>query len=395
MDRLSVSGEASRATRMRGISAAISAITAVGISLSISLPLLSLTLEARGISGTWIGLNTAMAGIAALLVTPLAPGFAFRFGAAQATFISVAVAAAALIGFYLASAFWVWFPLRLLFHGAVTVAFILSEYWINALAPDSRRGLVMGIYATVLSIGFAVGPLVFLITGTEGLAPFLTGSALLLVAAVPVLMAKGSEPSNHGEEQSLPLLTYLVAAPLGTLAGLVFGAVESGSLSLLPVFGVRIGLSAADAALLVSAVAAGNVILQIPLGLAADRYDRRWLLFLCAAVGALGALAIPLVSGSFWLLALVLFIWGGFICGLYTIGLTHLGARYRGKALAGANAAFIMMYSAGMLVGPTAMGAGLTLIGPNGLPYTAALFFGIFAVFAILRITKAGGGNLA
>ncbi|MBA5778006.1 MFS transporter [Stappia sp. F7233] len=388
MDASSSGSGAFSASRLRGITAAISAITAVGIGLSLSLPLLALTLEARGISGTWIGLNTAVAGISALLVTPLAPALAFRIGTARATYYSVALAALALIGFYYATAFWMWFPLRFLFHGAVTVAFILSEYWINALAPDSRRGLVMGIYATVLSIGFAAGPLLFTLTGTQGLVPFVSGAALLVAAAVPVLLARNDEPPSHGEGGSLPLLTYLVGAPLGTLAGLVFGAVESGSLSLLPVFGVRIGLAPSEAALLVSAVALGNVVLQIPLGLAADRFDRRWLLFLCAAIGAAGALLMPTVSGNLWLLIAVLFIWGGFIAGLYTIGLTHLGARYRGKALAGANAAFVMMYSAGMLLGPSTMGAGLTLFGAQGLPFVAAAFFGVFALFALLRISS-------
>lgn len=386
MDAVTSASEAMPVNRLRGIAAAISAITAVGIALSLSLPLLALTLEARGISATWIGLNTAVAGIAALLVTPLAPAVAFRIGTARATYLSVALAALALVGFYLAADFWMWFPLRFLFHGAVTVAFILSEYWINALAPDSRRGLVMGIYATVLSIGFAAGPLLFTLTGTQGLLPFVSGAALLLAAAIPVLIARADEPPSHGEGGSLPILAYLLGAPLGTLAGLVFGAVESGSLSLLPVFGVRIGLSASEAALLVSAVALGNVVLQIPLGLAADRFDRRWLLFLCGTVGAAGALAMPAVSDSLWLLVAVLFIWGGFIAGLYTIGLTHLGARYRGKALAGANAAFVMMYSAGMLLGPSTMGAGLSLFGAHGLPLVAAGFFGFFALFALLRI---------
>lgn len=384
MDTLSVTVD--KARRLRGIAAAISAITAVGIALSISLPLLSLTLEARGISGTWIGINTAMAGVASLAVTPVAPGLAFRIGTSRTTFLCVVLAAISLIGFYFAEAFWMWFPLRVVFHGAVTIAFILSEYWINALAPDARRGFVMGIYATVLSIGFATGPAILNITGTSGLLPFVAGAILLVIAAVPMLLARADEPPRHGEETSLPILAYLVAAPLGTLAGLVFGAVEQGALSLLPIFGIRVGFGPADAALLVSAVALGNVLLQIPLGIAADRYDRRWLLFACAAVGTGGALLMPPASGSFPTLLLVLFVWGGFIAGLYTIGLTHLGARYRGKALAGANAAFVMMYSTGMLIGPTMMGAGLTTMGPAGLPYACAFLFAVFAAVALYRI---------
>mgnify|MGYP000159199217 CR=1 FL=1 len=312
--------------------------------------------------------------------------YALTWYGIAAALAGVVIAALSAIGFYLAPNFWMWFPLRVVFHGAVTIAFILSEYWINALAPDARRGFVMGIYATVLSIGFATGPAILNITGTSGLLPFVAGAILLVIAAVPMLLARADEPPRHGEETSLPILAYLVAAPLGTLAGLVFGAVEQGALSLLPIFGIRVGFGPPDAALLVSAVALGNVLLQIPLGIAADRYDRRWLLLACAAVGTGGALLMPPVSGSFPTLLLVLFVWGGFIAGLYTIGLTHLGARYRGKALAGANAAFVMMYSTGMLIGPTMMGAGLTTMGPAGLPYACAFLFAVFAAVALYRI---------
>ena len=42
---------------------------------------------------------------------------------------------------------------RILLHIALTVLFILSEFWINATAPPSRRGLVLGLY----SLGYIAG----------------------------------------------------------------------------------------------------------------------------------------------------------------------------------------------------------------------------------------------
>src|SRR5690554_5155401 len=69
--------------RALGVAAAISAITAVGIGLSVGLPLLSLTLEQRGVSEFWIGVNVAAGGVAALTVTPFTPALAFRFGTAR------------------------------------------------------------------------------------------------------------------------------------------------------------------------------------------------------------------------------------------------------------------------------------------------------------------------
>src|SRR5690606_19027585 len=106
---------------------------------------------------------------------------------------------------------------------------------------------------------------------------------------------------------------------------LVFGAVETGGFALFPVYGSRIGYSEGDAALLLTAVGLGNVLMQIPLGLISDRMrDRRHLLVACAAIGLAGAMILLWVSQSWHASAIVLFLWGGVVAGLYTIGLAHL-----------------------------------------------------------------------
>jgi len=142
---------------MRGLVAAIGSIAGVGLGFSITLPLLALTLEDRGISSTWIGINTAFWGLSSLAITPFVSRIAARLGTAQALALSILALAAALPLFYL-SPFWLWFPLRLVAGAALTTTFVLSEFWINVAAPPGKRGVVMGIYATVLSIGFAMGP---------------------------------------------------------------------------------------------------------------------------------------------------------------------------------------------------------------------------------------------
>ena len=81
----------------------------------------------------------------------------------------IVLGALAFVGFYFAPAFWMWFPLRVVLHVALTILFILSEFWISTSAPPHRRGFVLGIYATVLSLGFAAGPWLFSQIGSERL----------------------------------------------------------------------------------------------------------------------------------------------------------------------------------------------------------------------------------
>lgn len=377
--------------RWRSVGAAIASITAVGIAIGLGIPLLSVLLEARGYSATLIGLNTATAGLASIAAAPIATPLAQRFGVVWTMLASIVAGAFAFVGFYFAAEIWMWFPLRIVLHGALTVLFILSEFWITASTPPHRRGLVLGVYATVLSLGFAFGPWLFSQIGSQGFAPFGTAFVLVMLAALPVLAAWRESPLIGEAEHSRGFLRYVFLVPTATAAVLVFGAVETGGFALFPIYGVRIGYSEAEAALLLSMVGLGNVLLQIPLGILSDRVrDRRHLLVLCALIGLAGMLALPAISMSWYLTAAVLFIWGGVVAGLYTIGLAHLGAKLSGRDLASANSAFVFCYALGMLAGPQAIGLGIDAVGPDGFAWTLALFFAAYVVLATMRISDRG-----
>ena len=125
---------------------------------------------------------------------------------------------------------------------------------------------------------------------------------------------------------------------------------------------------------------------QIPLGLLSDRVkDRRLILIVIAALGLAGVLLMPAASGNWYLLASLMFVWGGMIAGLYTVGLAHLGSRLSGQELASANAAFIFCYAIGMLVGPQAIGVSMDIAGPHGFAWALAIFFTFYLVVALTR----------
>lgn len=365
--------------------AAVSAISAVGIAIGLGLPLLSIILEKRGISSTMIGLNSAMAGIAAMAAAPVATKLAHSLGVAPTMLWAVAISSVSAMGFYFAEDFWMWFPLRIAFHGATTTLFILSEFWINAAAPPRRRGLVLGIYATVLALGFASGPLLFSLTGSDGILPFAIGAFAILIAAVPIFIARGESPVLD-EKPDRHFVRYIWLVPTASAAAFVFGAVEAGGLSLFPIYATREGFNESQAALLLTVMGIGNMAFQIPLGVLSDGMkDRRPLLTAMALTGLVGALMLPLLVENWLLTAVVLLFWGGCVSGLYTIGLAHLGSRLTGADLAAANAAFVFCYAVGTVAGPQAIGVAIDVSGNNGFSYALALFFGLYVLLALAR----------
>lgn len=359
----------------------------VGIGLSLSIPLLSLEMERMGVPGTGIGLNTAVAGVASIAVVPFVPRLAARLGLLPLLWAAVATVALSFLAFRIFYDFALWFPIRFVFSAGLGTLFVLSEYWINAVAPPRRRGLVMGIYATVLALGFATGPALLVLVGTSGWTPYWAGASLFCLAALPLLAARGLSP-EIGPATGRGLLSFLRVAPSATMAALVFGAVETGGFALLPIYGLALGYDPAGAAFLVSLVALGNVLFQVPIGLVSDRIDRRSLLMAIAAVGFLGALAMPLAASDSLAFGAVLFVWGGVAGGLYTVGLAHLGARFTGADLAGANAAFVVLYNIGLMVGPPAVGGGMDALPPHGFAGALAAFFALYLTIVAWRVWR-------
>jgi MFS family permease len=366
--------------------AAISSISAVGIAIGLGLPLLSLILEHRGIPSSLSGLNTATAGIAAMIAAPVTTRISHRLGVATTMIWAVVIAAVSSLGFYYIENFWAWFPLRIVFHGAVTTLFILSEFWINFAAPPAKRGLVLGIYATVLSVGFAAGTSIFSFVGTQGLLPFIIGSGIILLAAIPIYLARAESPYLDEKPQH-HFLKYTFTVPTAIIGVFVFGAVEVGGLGLFPIYATRLGFTQFEAGNLLTAMAIGNVLFQIPLGIVSDRMaDRRILLVAMGVIGLAGAIILPYASTSWTMTAVLLLVWGGVVAGLYTVGLSHIGQRFSGSDLAAANAAFIFFYAIGTIAGPISIGAGMDIDGPDGFAWVLTAFFAFFVLFGLYRL---------
>lgn len=376
----------SQPLRMRPLIASIASVSAVGMAIGLGIPLLSVIMEKQGHSGTIIGANTAVAGLAALATAPVATAIARRFGLTRALCVAIIVSALSFFAFSQTNNLILWFVLRAIIHSALTLVFIYSEFWINSSAPPEKRGLVFGIYATVLSLGFALGPLIYAATGSEGILPFLIGTLIILFALIPLIFAFHDGPLME-ESASQPFRRYLFMVPIATLAVFVFGAAETGGMALFPIYGLGIGYTEADTAILLSMFGLGNVFLQVPLGLMSDKAkDRRVILLGCGLVCVAGSLALPFAEQDWWLIAFIMFFFGGAAAGLYTVGLAHLGTRLNGTDLAAANAAFVFCYALGMLAGPPVLGVSMDQFGPHGFAYALGVIFAAFVLFALYRL---------
>lgn len=372
----------SRPDRFASLAAIYACIFANGLGMGLSLPLLSLILEREGVSATLNGANAMVGAAAMIVVTPFIPALAARFGTLNFLAASYVTASLSLLLFPATTSLLLWFPLRFALNSALQCLFVVSEVWINSVAPDGMRGRLIAIYTSVFAIGFGLGPLIIQVLGTSGWAPFIGGAITMLSALIPLLMVPSRLIPRIEHADAKAMFGFVFASPTAAAAALCYGAVESCAGAFIAVYAVRQGTPEAGATLLLSAWAIGNIVLVPALGWLSDRQDRRIVLMACALASSAAALCLPFFQGVGASALAVVFLWGGFVSALYALGLTHLGERFTGHELASANSAFAILYAAGVMAGPALGGIAMDAWNPHGLIAILTLIPAVFAVLA-------------
>ena len=370
--------------RRRSLAAVIGCIAVYGCTIGIAGPLLGLTLEARGVGRTTIGALASTPALAMLLFAPFVPRLVRHFGLRR--FLWGCLLSEFLMFLALPAFDWLpaWFLIRFAMGASAVGLFVAAEAWINQIAPDAIRGRLIGLYNTVLAAGFACGPAIVALVGFQGWTPFLIGAAVVLLAGSSLLLAGDATPRLEGRP-SFSIFAFLRLAPTLALGVAVTAYLDGAVLTLLPVYGVRSGLGDAAAAALLTALALGNVALQLPLGWLGDHVDRRLVLIFCGVAGVAGASLLPWLVELGWIAWAMLFLWGGVTMGIYTTALASVGERFRGAELITANAALGLLWGCGSVIGPSVAGAAMDWIDPDGLPLALGGASGLFALVALYR----------
>jgi MFS family permease len=376
-----------------GIVAAIVAVAIFAITLGISYPLLAFILDQAGKSETFIGLNSAMLALGFLFSAPLITRTAAKMDAVWFA-ISGALATAFLLGLlYLVNDYMWWFPIRLALGAAVNILFVISETWINQLAPQKHRGRIMGLYVTVISAGFALGPAIVAVAGSHSAIPFAVSIIGTCAAAGVFYWARNYLP-EFPDTKTVSIVFFTRTTPVLLVCAGMVALFDQTTLSLMPIYALRLGLDEQLAAIAIGTMIAGNVFSQIPIGIMADMMPRRILIISLILIVITGSLLLPVAGSGVWLWP-ILFVWGGAGYGIYTVALAELGTKYTGSFLLAGNAAFSFMWGIGGIIGPSSTGTVMDQAGPIGLPLTLALFFVILAVLVILRPLTPTTGHLA
>ncbi len=259
-----------------------------------------------------VGAVFGVSALVALVLRPYGGRAAQRFGFRRV--LLVGCLAAALVGVLYAAPFGFFglYGARVLQGVAEAMAFTAGSVWVVAIAPESRRGQLVGYYGLAMWTGLTVGPLVgtwlrawsgyHAVWWFAALAPLLAAAVLFLIPSPP--------PS--GEFTSRRLVPRAVLLPGSSLALAAFGYAALTGFVVLHLAGRGIGNGGA----MLSLFGAGYVLVRLFAGRLPDRVGATRVVLICGLVEALGLVLIT-VAGSFWLAAVGAVVMGSGFTLLY------------------------------------------------------------------------------
>lgn len=377
--------------RRRNLVAVIVSLTVAALTHGLTLPLLALVLDQHGVASSAIGISTAAQYLSVFLVAPVMPRLLALIGPVRLMFWSVLFTAATLVALRLHVEVYYWFAVRFLMGIALSFIWISGEALINHVAEEHARGRAIAAYTMAAASGFALGPVILMLAGSEGWMPFSIAAAVMVIASVPLYMVLEDSPKIEGQP-SASLPHYVLLAPVAMLVYLAFAATDSILLALLPLYGIQSGLPEPIAVTLLTAMAIGAIVWQPLVGRLADRVDRSVLTAVSLVIMLTATAALPLVIASAPWNALFMFLFGGGLGALYTISMVLLGERFKGADLSAAATVFAVMFCVGSMIGPPIAGLGMEHSPQYGLPLVmAGIFLLVLPLPVIERLRRRSG----
>ncbi len=282
-----------------------------------------------------------------------------------------------------------WLVLRFVTGFGVAGCYLVVETWLNDISHNDIRGKVMGAYVAVAAGGMAFGQLILSMTNPSSWVPFAIAGAISGVAWVPLFAVKVGGGERHHPNGAMSVVQITRVVPSGVIGFLLVGVTQGCLLTMASVYAARAGLNAREVAIFVGAITAGAVVLQIPIGVLADRVSRRAVMVaLCVITSVLAMAMVGTPAGSVpaYFLAFAL---GGFSAPLYALGNAYTNDWLPPGQTLAASRALLSTYSIGAVFGPLLAAASMTAFGTAGFFWALVIAHSALALFMSYRIVIA------
>jgi MFS family permease len=285
---------------------------------------------------------------------------------------------------------WLWWVLRFMTGYCFAVLYVVIESWLNEQATNETRGAVFSAYTLITLTVLAVGQQMLLLYDPQQMQLFAIASAIVSLAAIPVVLSVAPTPRHAEGKVRLDLVRLFRTSRAGSLGCLAAGLANGSFWALAPVFVAGYSSEVSLAAWFMTSAVLGGAVGQWPLGLWSDRVDRRWVI-------AFAAVTAMLVGTTIWVAfkvmsPLVLMLlgacWGAVAFPVYAVSVAHTNDHARAGEYVMISSGLLLMYGIGAIVGPFFASVAMHFLGSGGLFLYTALIHLLLICYIAMRFAR-------
>jgi MFS family permease len=283
-----------------------------------------------------------------------------------------------------------WALLRIIVGFLMAGLFFTIESWLNLRSSKKNRGQILSLYMVTNYLASMLGQFLVNVWSVKGLELFCLGAMLLCLSLVPVVLTKVAGPeTDHTARLSIARLFRI--SPLGVVTSLGAGLVSGAFYGMGAVFGAGVGMSILAISVFMGVALLGGLLMQWPIGLLSDKYDRRtvllWVL-LAMATTCLLAYALSGTPHAIAYLMILIGIFGGAAATVYPLAVAHAFDYVEREQMVAASAGMLLAWSIGATAGPLLASLVMSRGGDWALFLYLAGVSGLLAVFTRYRMGR-------
>ncbi len=330
---------------------ALLGIAIAGIGFGLVTPVAVILLEKNNTPGYITGLITMIGYFAIFVFSPVAGKLYNRYNLKRILMMGMMLWLIGAAGHIFWRNLIILIIVKIIMGIGGTLVFIGTEVLINYCSNENNRGKNIGLYATLLSAGIAIGTLFIWTVEIADYFPFLLGSLIMLFVTFFIQIKFNNLFLGNEHYQTKNDFTFFKMPVLGVFSAFIYGLFESSVVVALPLYALRLNFTQNEVSYLLASFVVGGIILLYFISRIADFYSKYNMILLISML-LFVLLVFPIFFNSLLFLLVLLFFIGGVIPAFYTVGLSYTAEKVEYKHITFANSYYIMMYGLGTLVGP-------------------------------------------
>jgi MFS family permease len=281
-----------------------------------------------------------------------------------------------------------WIILRAFTGFTMAGAFMVIESWLNETSTNENRGTVFGLYMMVTFASIMAGQMIVAVGDVRSASLFMVTGIFFCLSLIPTAVSTAASPKPL-QDVSLDLKGLYANSPVASVACVLIGVANGAWGTLGAVYGARIGISTAEIALMMSLVVVAGAAMQLPVGRASDRTDRRFVLAAASLGSAVfGLLVFVATPRSGVLVIAMTACYGALAYTLYSLAVAHANDHAKPEEFVKVSGGLLLLYGFGTMIGPVIGAVLMGAMRPESVFLATALAHFTLAGYTVLRIGR-------